>query len=61
MKANICHLIKGYDLMTLELVFMASKAEFLQAVVTSMEPNWSKISCVVPIRLLWLFWAFFPT
>lgn len=44
MKANIYHWIKGYDLLTLELFLMASKAEFLKAVVTSREPNWSKVS-----------------
>lgn len=58
MKANICHLIKGYDLLTLELVLVASKAEFLKAVVTSREPNWSKVSCVIYVRLLWGFFFF---
>ena len=30
MEANIYHLIKGYDLLTVELVLMARKAEFLK-------------------------------
>lgn len=52
MKANIFHLIKGYDLLTLELVLMA---EFLKAVVTSREPKWSKVSCVINVGLSFLF------
>lgn len=59
MKANIYHLIKGYDLLTLELVLMASKAEFLKAVVTSREPKLSKVSCVIYVRLLWGFFTLF--
>lgn len=44
-KANICHLIKGYDLLTLELLLVTSKAELLTAVVTSRQPNCSSFLC----------------
>lgn len=52
-KANIYHLIKGYDLLTLELLLFTTKAELLKTVVTSRQPN-----CLSFLCNLWQFYFY---